>query len=304
MSRISLLLPTRGRPHWVQRLFESLAAETSRPEDLEVVLYLDDDDDARYDLGCTAFELVTIVGPRASMGAYNTACLNRASGDIMILMNDDVIVRTRDWDRIVVDLARTVPDGIFLAYANDLHMGKRMATFPICTKKACEIMLRPYPEEYQTHFIDWHLLDVFKRLKFLGYDRIFYLEKVTFEHRHYMAGKAEKDATYRAKDYYTDDWNFVALRELRQRTAERLAAWIVGDSLPSFLTSKILPQPPSQSWRVPIRYASASLLDSALPLAERIRLFVWLTGRYLRSQGFLSPKQPSSKTDQTPDNSR
>ena len=157
-----------------------------------------------------------------------------------MLMNDDVIVRTSAWDRMVAELGRTIPDGIFLAYPNDLHIGKRMCTFPILTKKACELLLRPYPEEYKTHFIDWHVFDIFKRLRAMGHARIFYLEDVVFEHCHYMAGKAEFDATYKAKDYYQDDWTFLNLRPLRQQMAERLAASIAGRPIPDL---QFLPAP-------------------------------------------------------------
>jgi glycosyltransferase involved in cell wall biosynthesis len=294
MAKISLLLPTRGRPHWVRRVFESLAEHTAVLDDLEVVLYVDEDDQPSHGLDHESFRVVKIIGPRASMGEYNTACLEHASGEIVILMNDDVIVRTPGWDRRVAELAAAVPDGVFLAYANDLHMGKRMCTFPICTRKACEIMVRPYPEEYRAGFIDWHLFDVFKRLKAMGHDRIFFLEKIVFEHCHYMAGKAEIDPTYRSKDYYADDWTFVALRDLRQKIAERLKASVIGQPLPELPT---LPSParrPRAAWAVLLQFASVFLLDFALPMAERVRLFVWLTGRYLRSAGYLPPKRPIS----------
>lgn len=304
MAKISLLLPTRGRPHWVQRAFESLAAHTSRLQDLEVVLYVDEDDKASHDLGHDGFSVVKIIGPRASMGTYNTACLERASGDIVILMNDDVIVRTPAWDRAVVDLTRGVPDGIFLAYANDFHMGKRMCTFPICTKKACEVMIRPYPEEYRTGFIDWHLFDVFKRLRSRGHDRIFYLEQVIFEHHHYMAGKAEIDATYRAGEYYGDDWTFVSLRNLRQRMAERLEALILGRPLPALPEISHAAGRPKGPFGVLGRYARVFLCDFALPVDERVRLFIWLTGRYLRFAGYLPPKSPPVRCDQDPGSPR
>ncbi len=279
-------------------MFDSLAAHTSRPEDLEVVLYLDDDDPMSHGLNHGDFSVVKIIGPRASMGTYNTACLRRASGDIVILMNDDVVVRTPGWDRAVIELAENVPDGIFLAYANDLHMGERMCTFPISSKKACEVMARPYPAEYQSGFIDWHLFDVFKRLKRMGDDRIFYLEQVVFEHRHYMAGKVEMDATYRVNEYYTDDWTFVALHHLRQMTAERLQAFIAGRPLPQLPETHGFDSQPTAPWRALLCYASVFLLDSALPVSERMRLWVWLTGRYLRSQGYLPPKRPLRKADQ------
>jgi glycosyltransferase involved in cell wall biosynthesis len=302
MTRISLLLPTRGRPHLIRRLFDSLATSTDSLNDLEVVLYLDDDDETSHDINDDRFGVVKIIGPRASMGTYNTACLDRASGDIIMLMNDDVIVRTAAWDRTVVELARTVSDGIFLAYPNDLHMGKRMCTFPICTKKTCEVLSRPYPEEYKTYFIDWHVFDTFKRLRAMGHPRIFYLEGVIFEHCHYMAGKAELDTTYGVKNYYEDDWTFLTLRPLRQRMAERLAASIVGKPIPALpVFSAPLPRT-NNSWSVLRRYILEVLCDSALSIGERIRLFIWLTGRYLRYRKYLPAKKPLRKGIQEPSN--
>jgi glycosyltransferase involved in cell wall biosynthesis len=298
MPKISLLLPTRGRPHLIRRLFDSLALCTDKLEDIEIILYLDEDDETGREISEARFSLIKIVGPRLSMGAYNTICLGRASGDLIMLMNDDVIVRTSAWDRRVAELGRTIPDGIFLAYPNDLHIGKRMCTFPILTRKACEVLLRPYPEEYKTYFIDWHVFDTFKRFRTLGHARIFYLEDVVFEHCHYMAGKAEFDATYKAKDYYQDDWTFLNLRPLRQQMAERLAASIAGRPIPDL---QFLPAPalrPDKTSTVLLRYISECLGDSVLPMEERMRLFIWLTGRYLRHRKYLPAKKPSRKAVQ------
>jgi glycosyltransferase involved in cell wall biosynthesis len=298
MARISLLLPTRGRPHLIRRLFDSVVAYTDRLEDLEIILYVDDDDETGQEISDDRISLLKIFGPRLSMGAYNTICLGQASGDYIMLMNDDVIVRTSAWDRKVAELGRTISDGIFLAYPNDLHIGKRMCTFPILTKKACELLLRPYPEEYKTHFIDWHTLDIFKRLCAMGHTRIFYLEDVVFEHCHYMAGKAELDATYEAKDYYQDDWTFLNLRPLRQQMAERLAASIAGRPMPDFQVLAASAPRPDKTANVLLRYISECLGDPVLPIEERVRLFIWLTGRYLRHQKYLPTKKPSRKAIQ------
>ena len=72
MARISILLPTRERPHLVRRLFDSLAMRTDSLNDLEVILYLDDDDETSHDISEERFSVIKIIGPRASMGAYNT----------------------------------------------------------------------------------------------------------------------------------------------------------------------------------------------------------------------------------------
>lgn len=298
MAKISLLLPTRGRPHLVRRLFDSLALCTESLKNLEVILYLDDDDETGQEISDDRFSLIKLIGPRLNMGAYNTVCLARASGDLIMLMNDDVIVRTSMWDRTVIELARTVPDGIFLAYPNDLHIGKRMCTFPICTKKACEVLLRPYPEEYKAYFIDWHIFDIFKRVRALGHARIFYLEDVIFEHRHYMAGKAPIDATYGGRDYYQDDWTFLTLRPLRQQMAERLLSAILDKPTPGLqVLSAPLPRP-ERTWNVLLHYISNFLCDPVLPIGERVGLFTWLTARFLRARRYLPAKKPLRKAVQ------
>jgi hypothetical protein len=32
------------------------------------------------------------------MGGYNSACFERARGDVLILANDDMVIRTSGWD--------------------------------------------------------------------------------------------------------------------------------------------------------------------------------------------------------------
>ena len=274
----------------VQRFFQSLIAQTANPKDVEVVLYVDEDDLQSHHLNCNGMSLVRIIGPRLSMGGYNKTCLNRASGEIVILMNDDVVIRTSGWDRVIRDLAADIGDGIFLAYANDLHFGGSLCTFPILSRKACEVMVIPYPEEYQYWFIDRHMLDIFRRLRHMGQNRIFYLDQVVFEHLHFDIGKGALDRTYQAKSRYRDDWTFVLLRDLRQATAERLHAAIMGRRLPALPRQPSLPVRPESSLRVLLRYASVFLLDFALPIGERVRLFAWMTARYLRYKGYLPPK--------------
>ena len=300
MAAISLLLPTRGRPELVRRLFDSLALHTENLTDLEVILYLDDDDESGVNISESRFAVIKIIGERSTMGAYNTACLRRASGEVIMLVNDDVIVRTSAWDIRVMDVSRRFSDGIFLAYPNDLHIGRRMCTFPICTKTACQVLITPYPDDYRSYFIDWHLFDVFKRVRAAGYSRICYLDDVVFEHCHYMAGKAELDATYSVKNYYEDDWTFLNLRPLRQRQAERLVAAI--DGTPSPQLPPLLPPAfqPNRIWNVLFRYFSEFLLDPMLPIRERLKLFIWLTARYLRHRRYLPAKKPLRTTIHEP----
>jgi broad specificity phosphatase PhoE len=115
-----------------------------------------------------------------------------------------------------------------------------------------------------------------------------------------MAGKAELDATYEAKDYYQDDWTFLNLRPLRQQMAERLAASIAGRPIPDLQIFPAPSQRPDKTATLLLRYISECLRDPVLPIEERVRLFIWLTGRYLRHQKYLPAKKPSRKAIQEP----
>ena len=117
---ISLLLPTRGRPALVERFFQSVVEMTAHPERVEVVLYIDEDDCGSHHLDCPGIRVTKIIGPRMTMGAYNAACLEKATGSIIMLVNDDMVIRTKGWDERIVALDGSFPDGIYLVYGNDL----------------------------------------------------------------------------------------------------------------------------------------------------------------------------------------
>ncbi|HXF67613.1 MAG TPA: ATP-binding cassette domain-containing protein, partial [Burkholderiales bacterium] len=202
---ISLLLPTRRRPEWLRRFLESVLARSERPQRVEVVVYADEDDPQSHGSRVEGLEVRTLVGPRASMGDYNTACLERSRGEIVMLVNDDIVIQTRGWDRKLRQMHAAVPDGIYLAYPNDLFKGRGLCAFPVLSRRTCELLGEPFPHVYRGAFIDYHLLDIFKRLEALGHARLIYLEDVIFEHMHYRTGKGEYDDVYRARARFADD---------------------------------------------------------------------------------------------------
>ena len=59
---ISLLLPTRGRPDLVARLFKSICQTASLPDQLEVIVYADKDDPSSHEIGNKPSSLGEIQG--------------------------------------------------------------------------------------------------------------------------------------------------------------------------------------------------------------------------------------------------
>lgn len=289
VDRISLLLPTRGRYHVASRFLQSVVDTTARPADVEVVIYIDEDDVQSHELDHPALTIEKIIGPRITMGSYNTACLERAKGDIIILVNDDVVIQTKGWDERIRSSAQAFSDDVYLAYANDLFKKKSLCAFPVLSRKVCDLLIDPYPAVYKGAFIDTHLLDIFRRLKYAGFDRLCYLEDVVFEHFHYRAGKAPLDETYTERNRFDDDHVFLELRDWRQAAATRLVQAIKGEEVD-------MSQPETEPWLASsnpisavVRYGLFIFCDTNISWRWRSWLWVWFCGRYLAARGWLRP---------------
>lgn len=285
--KISLLLPTRGRPLLVKRLLQSITDYTTDLNNLEIIMYLDEDDKGSHGIEDPRLQIIKKIGPRSSMGTYNTKCLEYSSGDIIMLMNDDLVISTPRWDQIIIDHSRSISDGIYLAYPNDSEAGHRMCTFPIMSRDTCKILLKPYPKEYDALYIDAHVFDIFTRLKHLGHNRMFYLEKVVFDHRHFINGKVRPDASYSHKNRFSDAMTFISLRHLRQVSAQRLFSAIEDRPLPDLPKVFKQEEPPQSLSFAFSKYFSIFLKDYGLPLGWRILWFVRFTKYYAAMKGGL-----------------
>lgn len=275
---ISLLVPSRGRPELLRRFLESVLARSERPDRVEVVIYADEDDPSTHGHKVEALDVHTLIGPRATMGRYNTACLEKSRGDILCLCNDDLVIQTRGWDRIVREMHAAMQDRVYLAYPNDLFKGRSLSAFPILSRKVCDLLGDPFPEAYRGAFIDYHLLDIFKRLERRGHTRLIYLEEVVFEHMHYRTGKGDFDETYGRRGRFLDDQTFLQLRADRDSAAGRLLAAIEGAAVPAAPSAA---SPPPAADLLP-----ATLLDRGLPLAWRVRLYFWFLARFAAARIF------------------
>lgn len=289
---ISLVLPTRGRPSLVTRLFNSIAEQTRDASSIEVIAYIDDDDTGSFDITETRFPFKKIIGPRLSMGGYNSACLEASAGSIVVLINDDMVVRTRHWDDLIRGLDNRFTDKVYLGYGNDLFKGAKLCTFPILSRQTCNLLVEPFPRSYKGAFIDYHLLDIFKRIEHAGHARICYLENLVFEHLHYRTGKASFDETYQKRGRYDDDPVFFQLRNARSTGAERLLRSIDNSLSLSRRDTKEFTAPASVPGAL-ARFADRLFLDDELPIRWRLFLYIWFVGRYLASRGYLGASRKS-----------
>jgi GT2 family glycosyltransferase len=179
----SLIIPSRHRTEQLRRLLDSLAASTEQLDDLEVIVVADSDDEETIAFRYDALKLKRVqVPPGSPMGALNAAGFREAAGSYLMLVNDDVIVRTRGWDRHVLKAFRSFPDGIVLVHVNDLFFKDTLCIFPFVSREFCLLAGGICPEDYIRYGIDNHIQDIFGLLSQLGHDRRIFLPDVVFEH--------------------------------------------------------------------------------------------------------------------------
>ncbi|MCJ7543631.1 MAG: glycosyltransferase [Phycisphaerae bacterium] len=225
---ISILLPTRQRPQRARRLLESIAHTAGQPQRMEILLCIDDDDTPSHAIDHPGLNVQRLIGPAGRMGELTRACYRASRGRYVLLLNDDVICRTDDWDGALVGAFEQFGDDVAMIWANDGYRGRRMPNFPALSRTVCELMDGPCPADYHRMYIDTHLFDTFCRLKALGHDRMVYLPGVLLEHLTHEMGKASHDSIYDKPLRFVDELAFVAWDAQRQVLAERLARYIEG----------------------------------------------------------------------------
>jgi hypothetical protein len=167
----------------LRRFCDSIRTHTRRPDQLEIVLVVDSDDEASCRFEYPDLNIRKIEGPPGrTMSALNMAGYSVSTGCYLALLNDDIVVRTAWWDDRLLDVIQSHPDGIVLAHVNDTIFKGALCTFPILTRTFCELAGGICPEGYIRYRIDDHIHDVFTLLAALGHRRRIFLPDVIFQH--------------------------------------------------------------------------------------------------------------------------
>src|SRR6266545_4674763 len=159
---LSLIVPTRKRPEQLNRFLISVAATARFSDLIEIVLVVDADDELCRTAAFPSLTIRHVVGPPGrTMGELNRAGYAASRGDHVMLLNDDVVVKTRGWDRTVLSCFRRFPDPVALVHVNDTLIRDYLCTFPILSREYCELIGGICPTEYERYRIDDHIEDVF-----------------------------------------------------------------------------------------------------------------------------------------------
>lgn len=114
---ISFCCPSRGRPELAKRLVDT-ATETQK-HNTEFLFYLNDDDEKLEQYKDLLDEKDYTVGPNQSTCYSWNLQANKANNDIVMLMGDDVQVKTKHWDQLIVDEINKYDDKILMVVPSD-----------------------------------------------------------------------------------------------------------------------------------------------------------------------------------------
>jgi hypothetical protein len=127
---VSVLLPTRGRPDSLRFSVESLLERASVPQDIELLLAIDPDDDIMREAGPLPAARVWTAPERfgyEGLYRYFNHLATLATGDWLMLWNDDARMLTSGWDDIIRQQERW---GVLASRANHCGDANLFPVFP------------------------------------------------------------------------------------------------------------------------------------------------------------------------------
>lgn len=194
MKKLTIIVPSRGRPHLMERLLESWKRTTLGHS--RIVMVLDGDDSYHYNevhnkyVG-TAVELAVIFGERRLL----TSKLNCFAGDWkeegsigVGFMGDDCVFISENWELPIIEW---LEKNVGICYGNDLLQGESLPNNVFIHTDIIDALGFMAPPELKHYYIDNYWKDLGLRL-----DKLKYFPNIIIEHRHWSNKKEVKDTIY------------------------------------------------------------------------------------------------------------
>lgn len=145
-KKVSVMIPSRGRPELLEKSIDSLLSKAKG--EVEILVRFDEDDESRVKLNLNGNgpRVATFVGPRFGyrlLHEYYNELAKKATGDWLVLWNDDAVMETDGWDEKV----HACGGGLKV-----LNSTGPLNLFPIFTKKLHDLLGHV---SLQTHCDSW-----------------------------------------------------------------------------------------------------------------------------------------------------
>jgi glycosyltransferase involved in cell wall biosynthesis len=147
MKKVSVLLPTRGRYEMLVRSLESLTENCSDVNNIEILLAVDTDDTETTDKiaklieGKDYFKMFFYERKRyRGLHLYINDLCHKATGDSLMIWNDDAIISSKNWDLEIAKLHKENFCVLSLKVENMEDFWNNIGVlFPVIPKKWIEI---------------------------------------------------------------------------------------------------------------------------------------------------------------------
>lgn len=204
-KKITVLLPTRGRPEVLEKSVQSLIDRASSPKDIEIMFGVDEDDKettdyvkakiAPYLQNAGVEARANIFKPIGYENLHNyvNTLAGNGTGEWLFFWNDDGLMVTEGWDEIIDSYT-----GQFKLLApKDNHNGHPYAIFPVVPRDwyilIGHLSQNAQNDAWLSHIA--YMLDIFERIDVeFVHDRADITgnnDDETFQNRQYMEGNPE-----------------------------------------------------------------------------------------------------------------
>jgi hypothetical protein len=226
---IAVLLATRGRTEMLGRSVRSLIELAAQPERLQLMFAFDNDDktgfdyfdqelqpwlDAR-DVNYTALKFQRM--GYVNLHKYNNAMAKQTNSDWLVIWNDDAVMETQDWDRVIMSY-----QGQFKLLSFKTHRMHPYSIFPIVPRKWYDLLgyISPHPTQDGWVSQQAYMLDIYQRIEVdVLHDRFDLTGNNgddIFANRPMLEGKPEDPRDFHSRQ----------MIDLRHRDAARLATYM------------------------------------------------------------------------------
>ena len=226
-KKITVLLPTRGRPEVLEKSVQSLIDRASSPKDIEIMFGVDEDDNettdyvkakiAPYLQNAGVEARANIFKPIGYENLHNyvNTLAGNGTGEWLFFWNDDGLMVTEGWDEVIDSYT-----GQFKLLApKDNHNGHPYAIFPVVPRDwyilIGHLSQNAQNDAWLSHIA--YMLDIFERIDVeFVHDRADITgnnDDETFKNRKYMEGNPQDP-----KDFSHPD-----MQNARVATAHKLA---------------------------------------------------------------------------------
>jgi glycosyltransferase involved in cell wall biosynthesis len=228
--KISVVIPTRQRSKLLIDCLNSLLDKSYKDDRLfEVILLIDNDDTETLQTAielqskfsfinkfdnteCNSLLIMIVNRSEYMQRDYNNAGSVAAKGELVLVLNDDTIMNTENWDYIIYQFYqdnKTKDDIMMIAISDNTHnsnsedsLGQIRSEnthgpcFPIVTKTFVNYIKGIFPSNIRMWGVDIILFKIFQNV-----DRVYRLYNISIDHNSFHTSSRDKDDI---NDYVAD----------------------------------------------------------------------------------------------------